>query len=192
MQGFLDWINAPASEPALIRAGLGHLWFVTLHPFDDGNGRLARAIGELLLARADGSPQRFYSLSAQIQRERSHYYQILEATQKGGMDITAWLLWFLAALHRAIQHAHTTLDAVLAKAHFWQRFASTPFNPRHITLLNRLLDGFDGKLTTRRWASMANCSQDTALRDINQLVAWGVLQRLEGGGRSVGYRLTGQ
>jgi Fic family protein len=192
MQGFLDWINAPASEPALIRAGLGHLWFVTLHPFDDGNGRLARAIGELLLARADGSPQRFYSLSAQIQRERSHYYQILEATQKGGMDITAWLLWFLAALHRAIQHAHTTLDAVLAKAHFWQRFASTPFNPRQIKLLNRLLDGFDGKLTTRRWASMANCSQDTALRDINQLVAWGVLQRLEGGGRSVGYRLTGQ
>ena len=189
MDRFLNWVNGPPREPALIRAGLGHLWFVTLHPFDDGNGRIARAIGDLLLARADGSPQRFYSLSAQIQRERQAYYEMLERTQKGSLDVTAWLLWFLAALQRAVDQALITLDAVLIKARSWQRWASLPLNERQIKLLNRLLDGFDGKLTSSKWAAIAKCSPDTALRDINDLLARGVLRKTEGGGRSTGYEL---
>src|SRR5690606_12202086 len=142
----LTWLNDTTSkEPALVRAGLGHLWFVTLHPFDDGNGRIARAIGDLLLTRADGSSQRFYSLSAQIHRERKAYYDILEQTQKGGMDVTAWLAWFLAELLKAVEQAHTTLDQVLAKARFWQWASAIPMNERQIKMLNRLLDGFEGK-----------------------------------------------
>lgn len=191
MDRFLNWVNGPTREPALIRAGLGHLWFVTLHPFDDGNGRIARAIGDLLLARADGSPQRFYSLSAQIQRERQAYYEMLEQTQKGSLDVTAWLLWFLAALQRAVDQALITLDAVLIKARSWQRWATLPLNERQIKLLNRLLDGFDGKLTSSKWAAIAKCSPDTALRDINDLLARGVLRKIEGGGRSTGYELEG-
>ncbi|WP_322059694.1 Fic family protein [Paraburkholderia sp. J63] len=186
---FLDWINGPAKEPPLIRAALGHLWFVTLHPFDDGNGRVARAIGDLLLARADGSSQRFYSLSAQIQRERKAYYDILERTQKRSMDVTEWLAWFLDALHRAIDQAQFTLDAVLGKASFWRHWATSPFNERQVKLLNRLLDGFDGKLTSGKWAAIAKCSSDTALRDINDLLARGVLRKSEGGGRSTSYEL---
>lgn len=186
---FLDWLNGETGEPSLIKAGLGHLWFVTLHPFDDGNGRIARAIGDLLLARADGSPQRFYSLSAQIQRERDAYYDILERTQKGTLDVTAWLAWFLAALHRAVYHAGRTLDDVLAKARFWQRFAGTPMNERQVKLVNRLLDGFEGKLTTSKWAAIAKCSPDTALRDINELVANGVLRKSGSRGRSTSYEL---
>ena len=189
MNRFLNWVNGPPREPALIRAGLGHLWFVTLHPFDDGNGRIARAIGDLLLARADGSPQRFYSLSAQIQRERQAYYEMLERTQKGSLDVTAWLLWFLAALQRAVDQALITLDAVLIKARSWQRWATLPLNERQIKLLNRLLDGFDGKLTSSKWAAIAKCSPDTALRDINDLLARGVLRKTEGGGRNTGYEL---
>lgn len=189
MDRFLNWVNGPPREPALIRAGLGHLWFVTLHPFDDGNGRIARAIGDLLLARADGSPQRFYSLSAQIQRERQAYYDMLERTQKGSLDVTAWLLWFLAALQRAVDQALITLDAVLIKARSWQRWATLPLNERQIKLLNRLLDGFDGKLTSSKWAAIAKCSPDTALRDINDLLARGVLRKTEGGGRNTGYEL---
>jgi len=189
MDRFLNWVNGPTREPALIRAGLGHLWFVTLHPFDDGNGRIARAIGDLLLARADGSPQRFYSLSAQIQRERQAYYEMLERTQKGSLDVTAWLLWFLAALQRAVDQALITLDAVLIKARSWQRWATLPLNERQIKLLNRLLDGFDGKLTSSKWAAIAKCSPDTALRDINDLLARGVLRKTEGGGRSTAYEL---
>ncbi|CAD6537720.1 hypothetical protein LMG27952_03305 [Paraburkholderia hiiakae] len=184
---FLDWLNGPAQEPPLIKAALGHLWFVTLHPFDDGNGRVARAIGDLLLARADGSTQRFYSLSAQIQRERKGYYDILERTQRGSMDVTLWLAWFFDALHRAVDQAQITLDAVLAKARFWRDWATTPFNERQVKLLNRLLDGFDGKLTSGKWAAIARCSSDTALRDINDLVARGVLRKAEGGGRSTSY-----
>jgi len=186
----LAWLNAPApSEPALIRAGLGHLWFVTLHPFDDGNGRIARAIGDLLLARADGSPQRFYSLSAQIQRERKAYYDILERTQKGTLDVTEWLLWFLRMLNEAVHHAHRALDGVLGKARFWQRVSGASLNERQVKVLNRLLDGFDGKLTTAKWAALAKCSSDTALRDINELVELGVLQRSAAGGRSTSYEL---
>lgn len=160
-----------------------------MHPFDDGNGRIARAIGDLLLARADGSPQRFYSLSAQIQRERQAYYEMLERTQKGSLDVTAWLLWFLAALQRAVDQALITLDAVLIKARSWQRWATLPLNERQIKLLNRLLDGFDGKLTSSKWAAIAKCSPDTALRDINDLLARGVLRKTEGGGRNTGYEL---
>lgn len=187
---FLDWLNGPAHEPPLIKAALGHLWFVTLHPFDDGNGRVARAIGDLLLARADGSAQRFYSLSAQIQRERKGYYDILERTQRGSMDVTLWLAWFFDALHRAVDQAQVTLDAVLAKARFWREWGATPFNERQVKLLNRLLDGFDGKLTSGKWAAIAKCSSDTALRDINDLVARGVLRKAEGGGRSTSYELN--
>lgn len=187
---FLDWINRASDEPPLIKAGLGHLWFVTLHPFDDGNGRIARAIGDLLLARADGSPQRFYSLSAQIQRERKAYYDILEHTQKGTLDVTAWLAWFLKTLHRAVDQAQHTLDAVLTKARFWQRFAGAPINARQIKLLNRLLDGFDGKLTSSKWAAIAKCSTDTALRDINELLVYGVLRKSGAGGRSTSYELN--
>ena len=187
---FLDWLNGASNEPQLVKAGLGHLWLVTLHPFDDGNGRIARAIGDLLLARADGSPQRFYSLSAQIQRERKAYYDILERTQKRSMDVTEWLAWFLDALHRAVDHAQLTLDAVLAKARFWQRWATLPLNERQVKLLNKLLDGFEGKLTSSKWAAIAKCSPDTALRDINDLLMHGVLRKTDAGGRSTSYELN--
>ena len=187
---FLDWINRQPAEPPLLRAGLGHLWLVTLHPFDDGNGRIARAVGDLLLTRADGSAQRFYSLSAQIQRERKAYYAILEETQRGTMDVTAWLSWFLETLHSAVNHAHLTLNAVLAKARFWQGCAGEPLNPRQIKLLNRLLDGFEGKLTSSKWATIAHCSPDTALRDINELLARGMLRKSASGGRSTSYELN--
>ena len=187
---FLLWLNADSGVPPLIKAGLGHLWFVTLHPFDDGNGRIARAIGDLLLARADGSSQRFYSLSAQIQRERKAYYDILERTQKGTMDVTAWLLWFLESLGRAVDQAQQTLDAVFLRMRYWQRWATLPFNERQVKVLNRLLDGFDGKLTSSKWAAIAKCSPDTALRDINDLLACGVLSKTGAGGRSTSYELT--
>jgi Fic family protein len=186
----LDWLDAASDLPLLLKAGLGHLWFVTLHPFDDGNGRIARAIGDLLLARADGSPQRFYSLSAQIQRERKAYYQLLERTQKGSLDVTEWLAWFLAVLQRAVDQAQHTLDGVLNKARFWQRWAAMPLNARQVKLLNRLLDGLDSKLTSSKWAGMAKCSPDSALRDINALLARGVLRKSAAGGRSTCYELN--
>lgn len=189
---FLSWANEETGEPALVKAGLAHLWFVTLHPFDDGNGRIARAVGDLFLARADGSPQRFYSLSAQIQRERKDYYDVLERIQKGPLDVTGWLSWFLGTLVRAVASAQTTLDAVLVKARFWQRWAGTPLNERQVKLLNRLLDGFEGKLSSSKWAAIAQCSPDTALRDITQLLELGVLKKSPGGGRSTGYELAGR
>ena len=190
MARFLAWANQAKDDTALIKAGLAHLWFVTLHPFDDGNGRIARAVGDLFLARADGAGQRFYSLSAQIQRERKDYYDILERTQKGSLDVTAWLAWFLGTLGRALASAQTTLDSVLMKARFWQRWAGTPMNERQVKLLNRLLDGFEGKLTSSKWAAICKCSPDTALRDITQLLALGVLRKSPGGGRSTGYGLV--
>ena len=189
---FLEWINRDTPDHPVLKAALAHLWFATLHPFDDGNGRIARAIGDLLLARADGNPQRFYSLSAQIQRERQAYYDILERTQKGSVDVTGWLLWFLEILCRAIDSVQRTLDAVLVKRNFWQRWAVTPLNERQIKLLNRLLDGFDGKLTSSKWAAIAKCSPDTALRDINELLALGVLAKSASGGRSTSYELDGR
>lgn len=187
---FLAWANSPSNEPPLIKAGLAHLWFVTLHPFDEGNGRIARAVGDLFLARADGSPQRFYSLSAQIQRERKAYYDILERTQKQSLDVTEWLAWFLETLHRAVDPAQHTLDAVLAKTRFWQRWATTPLNERQVKLVDRLLDGFEGKLTSSKWAAIAKCSPDTALRDITDLLARGVLRKSDAGGRSTRYELN--
>lgn len=199
---FLAWANADAGpEPWVLKAGLAHLWFVTLHPLDDGNGRVARAVGNLFLARAEqgsadpgapSGPGRCYSPCAQIQREREDYYAILERTQKSTLDVTAWLVWFLGALHRAIEGAHHTLDGVLARARFWQRWAQVSFNPRQRKVLARLLDDFEGKLTTRKWAALAKCSDDTALRDIGELLAQGILQRLPGGGRSAAYALCGR
>lgn len=191
MARFLHWAEADHGlVPALVKAGLAHLWFVTVHPFDDGNGRIARAVGDLFLARADGAGQRFYSLSAQIQRERNAYYDILERTQKGAFDVTEWLAWFLAALGRALDSAQTALDAVLTKARFWQRWAGTAFNERQAKLLNRLLDGFEGKLTSSKWAAIAKCSADTALRDITTLLVLGVLRKSPAGGRSSAYELS--
>ena len=190
---FLVWVNTATHEPSLINAGLAHLWLVTLHPFDDGNGRIARAVGDLFLARADGSPQRFYSLSAQIQRDRKAYYEILERTQKQSLDVTDWLAWFLDALHRAVDQAQHTLDAVMLKTRFWQHWAAqgaAPFNERQVKLVNRLLDGFEGKLTNSKWAAIARCSPDTALRDITNLLARGVLRKSDAGGRSTSYEIN--
>jgi len=187
---FLHWLNSSTNEPALIKAGLGHLWFVTLHPFDDGNGRIARAIGDLLLARAEGGAPRFYSVSAQIQKERKAYYDILERTQKGDLDVTEWLAWFLNALQRAVDDAERALDGVLYKTRFWQRMATLSMNERQVKVLNKLLDGFDGKLTSSKWAVIAKCSPDTALRDINDLLTRGVLHKTDAGGRSTHYELN--
>ena len=187
---FLSWFNAESPEDRVIKAGLAHLWFVTLHPFDDGNGRISRAIGDMALARAERSAQRFYSLAAQIQRERNDYYDLLEKTQKGDMDVTPWLAWFLGCLLRAQGNAFGALDSVVAKATFWQRWSHVPINERQIKLLNRLLDGFEGKLTSSKWATIAKCSPDTALRDINELLAQGVLRKSAAGGRSTSYELA--
>ena len=175
----------------MLKAGLAHLWFVTIHPFDDGNGRIARAIADMGLARSEKSPQRFYSMSAQIRQERDAYYDILKQTQKGSLDIASWMEWFLGCLGRAIDGAQTTLAAVLAKARFWESVAGGPLNERQRLLINRLLDGFEGNLTTSKWAKFAKCSQDTALRDILDLVERGILVRNPGGGRSTSYTLVG-
>jgi Fic family protein len=188
---FLQWFNAAPAGDALIHAGLAHLWLVTLHPFDDGNGRVSRAVGDMALARAEGSAQRFYSFSAQIQRERKQYYDQLETTQRGTLDVTPWLSWFLACLLRAVQGADGLLSGVLNKAQFWQRWAGTPMNERQTRVLNLVLDGMESKLTNAKWATLGKCSADTALRDINDLLARGVLNKLEGGGRSTGYVLVG-
>ena len=185
----LNWFNVDQCDAPVIKAGLAHLWFVTIHPFEDGNGRIARAVGDMALARAEASAQRYYSLSAQIQRERQDYYDRLEATQKGDMDVTAWLEWFLGCLLRAIQGAEETLASVLAKARFWQHWGGVPLNERQIKLLNKLLDGFDGKLTSSKWAAIAKCSQDTALRDMTELLERGVLKKSEASGRSTSYEL---
>jgi Fic family protein len=190
MQGFLDWFNANADIDPVLKAGLAHLWFVTIHPFDDGNGRIARAIADMALARSENSPQRFYSMSAQIRQERGAYYDILEETQKGTLDITPWMEWFLGCLGRTIDGAQTTLAAVFTKARFWEAIAGVAINDRQRLVLNRLLDGFEGKLTTTKYAKLAKCSQDTALRDILPLVERGILVRNPEGGRSTSYALA--
>lgn len=189
MARFLDWLNTPRDMDPVIKAAVAHFWFVTIHPFEDGNGRIARAIADLALARSEGTPHRYYSMSAQIQRERKAYYDLLEKTQKGNLDITAWILWFLASLRYAIQEAETTVTNVLAKARFWDRASQFALNERQIKILNRLLDGFEGKLTSSKWAKIADCSQDTAGRDISALVDLGLLQRGAGGGRNTHYEL---
>ena len=190
MKAFLDWFNKPPDIDEVLKAGLAHLWFVTIHPFDDGNGRIARAIADMVLARSENSPQRFYSMSAEIRQERAAYYDILEQTQKGTLDITPWMEWFLGCLGRAIDGAQTILSAVLAKARFWERIQGTSLNERQRLVLNRLLDGFEGKITTSKYAKLAKCSQDTALRDILPLVERGILVRNPEGGRSTSYSLA--
>lgn len=192
MDAFLGWFNDGQGLDPVLKAGLAHLWFVTIHPFDDGNGRIARAIADMQLARSEGSPQRFYSMSAQIRQERGDYYNILERTQKGNLDITEWLQWFLACLGRAIDGAEDALAAVLSKARFWDRYRGETFNDRQRDMLNRLLNGFEGKLTSSKWAKIEKCSPDTALRDITDLLARGILVKDLGGGRSTSYSLTGQ
>jgi Fic family protein len=190
MDCFLSWFEAPGNTDPLLIAGIAHLWFVTIHPFDDGNGRIARAIADLALARSERSTQRFYSMSAQIRRERTEYFTKLERTQKGALDVTPWQEWFLSCLHRAIEGSHGTLGAVLEKARFWERFAQQPLNARQVKVLNGLLDGFEGKLTTSKWAKLTKCSQDTAYRDILDLVERGALRKEPGGGRSTSYSLV--
>jgi len=190
MTAFLGWFNRPADIDEVLKAGLSHLWFVTIHPFDDGNGRIARAIADMVLARSEKSPQRFYSMSTQIRQERAAYYDILEQTQKGTMDITPWMDWFLGCLGRAIDGAQTILGAVLAKARFWESIRGVALNERQTLVLNRLLDGFEGKLTTSKYATLTKISQDTALRDILPLVERGILVRGPEGGRSTSYALA--
>jgi Fic family protein len=190
MRMFLDWFNKTATVDPVLKAAQAHLWFVTIHPFDDGNGRMARAIADMSLARSENSPQRFYSMSAQIQQERAAYYDALERTQKGAMDITPWMEWFLGCLGRAIDGAQTTLAAILSKARFWESIAGVAINERQRLVLNRLLDGFEGKLTTSKYAKLAKCSQDTALRDILALAEHGILIRGTERGRSTSYALA--
>lgn len=187
---FLDWFNGPATSDPVLKAALAHLWFVTVHPFDDGNGRIARAIADLALARSEGTPDRFYSMSAQIRVERKDYYEILERTQKGDPDIMPWMRWFLGCLGRAFDGAEATLASVLRKARFWEEHAGEPFNDRQRKVINRLLDGFEGKLTSSKWASLAKCSQDTAGRDIRDLVERRILVKDAAGGRSTSYSLA--
>lgn len=189
VEQFLRWFNLRGEADPLIRAGLAHLWFITLHPFDDGNGRVARAIGDMALSQAEQTSIRYYSLSAQIQRERDDYYQALERTQKGDMEVTAWLEWFLGCLLRAVQSANQEVSFALDKARYWSQWTSLALNDRQIRLMNRLLDGFEGKLTTTKWAAIAKCSHDTALRDIQELMALGILLRSSNGGRSTFYEL---
>jgi Fic family protein len=190
MGQFLQWFNGYDGADLILRAGIAHLWFVTIHPFDDGNGRIARAIADMALARSEKTPQRFYSMSAQIRQERKDYYDMLEATQKGGLDITRWLDWFLGCLGRAFDRADKILASVLKKAQFWQGHREAPFNERQRIVVNRLLDGFEGKLTSSKWAKLAKCSQDSAGRDIRELVERGILKKEAAGGRSTSYSLV--
>ncbi len=190
MTAFLKWVNSKDSLDPLLKAGLGHFWFVTLHPFEDGNGRMARAVADLLLARADGSPQRFYSMSAQIRNERKKYYDILERSQRGTLDVTEWLAWFLACLQRALVASEETLASVLGKHRFWQTHARTVLNPRQLKVLGKMLDGFDGNLTSGKYAKLTKTSQDTAARDLTDLVAKKVLKKGKAGGRSTHFVLV--
>jgi Fic family protein len=190
MTAFLEWFNRPPDTDDVLKAGVSHLWFVTIHPFDDGNGRIARAIADMVLARSEKSAQRFYSMSTQIRQEREAYYDILEQTQRDGMDITPWMDWFLGCLGRAIDGAESILGAVLVKARFWESVRGLNLNERQTLVLNRLLDGFEGKLTTSKYAKLTKVSQDTALRDILPLVEKGILVRGSEGGRSTRYALA--
>ena len=189
MTAFLAWVNAPAMD-GLVAAALAHLWFVTIHPFEDGNGRIARALTEMSLARSENSPDRFYSLSSQIRRDRANYYDVLERTEKGNLDVTAWLRWFIDCFSRALDVAEQACAGVLRKAEFWQRHALTPLNERQRKVLNRFLGVFEGKLTARKWSALAKCSIATAQRDIKELVDQGVLVRNEGGSENASYTVA--
>ncbi|WP_265441761.1 Fic family protein [Bradyrhizobium sp. SEMIA] len=190
MEDFIAWFNNSGSLDPVLKAAVAHLWFVTIHPFEDGNGRIARAIADLALARSEQSRQRFYSMSAQIRKERNGYYDILEATQTGDLDITEWLAWFLDCLDRAFDGAEEILGGVLRKASFWEKFRELALNARQRKVLNRLLDGFEGKLTSSKWGLLTKVSQATASRDIDELVARGVLKKDAAGGRSTSYSLV--
>ena len=190
MQRFLAWFDGDVQVDLVLKAGVAHFWFVTIHPFEDGNGRIARALADMMLARSEKSRQRYYGISAQIRLERNKYYDHLEEAQKGDLDVTAQLEWFLGCLGRAFDHAEETLAAVLQKARFWEAHAGQSFNDRQRLVVNRLLDGFEGKLTSSKYAKLAKCSQDTALRDIDDLLARKVLAKQAAGGRSTAYVLT--
>ncbi len=193
MTAFLSWLDSDQGIDPVLKAGMAHFWFVTIHPFEDGNGRIARAIADMVLARTEGAPERFYSLSAQIEAERKQYYLTLESSQRGGLDITLWLEWFLGCLQRAIDGAEESLGKILHKAKTWDRINSQgPVNERQREIINRLLDGFEGKLTSSKYAKLAKCSTDTALRDINNLIERNILIQEEAGGRSTSYRLASQ
>jgi Fic family protein len=190
MERFLTWLNAEPDIDEVIKSAVAHLWFVTIHPFDDGNGRITRALTDMLLARSDRSTQRFYSMSAQIRLERKSYYDILEKTQRGDLDVTDWLLWFLDCLLKSLKSTESVLAKVLQKANFWQKNAAVSLNDRQRTMLNKLFDGFEGKLNTSKWAKMTKISTDTALRDIQDLVNKDILKKEEAGGRSTNYELN--
>ena len=190
MKAFLDWFQGSDSVDLVVKAAIAHLWFVTIHPFEDGNGRMARAISDMALARAEAMKDRFYSMSAQCERERRAYYAELEWAQGNDLDITRWLLWLLGCLDRAIDHAEEAIASVFHKARIWKELNQSPVNDRQRLIVNRLLDGFQGNLTTSKYATIAKCSQDTALRDILDLVRRGVVVQNPGGGRSTSYRLA--
>ena len=189
MDEFLAWINDQQDIDPILKAAIAHLWFVTIHPFDDGNGRLTRTITDMLLAKADGMPHRFYSMSAEILRERKGYYAALEKTTTGGMDITLWLEWFLQTLRNAILRSETTVQRVVKKSLFWQQYREVAMNERQVKVINMLWDGFEGKLTTSKWSKITKTSQATALRDISDLVYKGILVAADEGGRSTNYLL---
>ena len=189
MNHFIKWFNKKSDEDQLIKAAIAHFWFVTIHPFDDGNGRITRALTDMLLAKAEGMSQRFYSMSAQIMKERKSYYLILERVSKDSTDITGWIEWFLNCLLSALEQSHETSESVFAKAKFWDNQKTTHFNPRQIKMLNKLFDHFDGKLTSIKWAKMNKCSADTALRDIQDLLDKKILKKESAGGRSTSYLL---
>jgi len=189
MNKFLAWFNGTSILDPVLKAAIAHLWFVSIHPFEDGNGRIARAITDMQLARADESIQRFYSLSAQIQLERNVYYDTLEKTQKGTLNIEKWILWFIACLDSAISLSEETLTAVTQKAKFWELHQGVALNERQRKMINKLMDGFEGKLTSSKWAKIAKCSPDTALRDIQDLIEKEILEKEEGGGRSTSYKM---
>lgn len=188
---FIDWFNNENENDPVIKSGIAHLWYVTLHPYEDGNGRMTRALTDMLLTRADGVKQRFYSMSSQIRLERKEYYQILEKTQKGTLDITIWLEWFLNCLKHAIEASYVMLDKVIVKDKFWTKHSTEIKNERQKLLLNKLMDGFEGKLNTSKWAKIAKCSTDTALRDIQDLLEKGILDKEPGGGRNTSYKIKG-
>lgn len=190
MTEFLQWFETETTLDPVLKAAVAHFWFVTVHPFDDGNGRVARALTDMVLARSDQSVHRFYSMSAQIRVERKGYYDTLEKSQKGTQDITEWVLWFLNCLSNAIEASNELLSRVLMKAEFWKVHAKTALNERQTKLLNKLLDGFDGNLTTSKWAKIAKCSQDTALRDVQDLMQKSILEKTTSGGRSTNYELS--
>ena len=190
MKRFLQWFNVPSEVDPVLKAGVAHFWFVTIHPFDDGNGRIARAIADRSLSQADGTKERFYSMSSGIEAVRGEYYLELESSQRGGLDITKWLAWFLRCLDRTIEGSDKTLGSVLHKAKLWQRINRRPVNERQRKVINRMLDEFRGHLTTSKYAKLTKCSNDTALRDVRELLDRGILVKNPGGGRSTSYRLA--